>query len=88
MKKLGLVVVVMLTLCVLCTGCLFKKTAKATNAKINYTGTASVSFYPVCPACKHVSPLSSVDISDGEYEEGAYMCEKCFEVYTIKIDRR
>lgn len=88
MKKFIAIVAVVLSLSILCTGCLFGKTAEGTNAKINYTGEASVSFYPVCPKCDHVSPLCSVNISDGEYEEGSYVCEKCVEVYTILIDRR
>ena len=88
MKKCHMIIPLFLCLCLICTGCLFKKTAKGTNAKINYTGTASVSFYPVCPNCDHISPLRSVNISDGEYEEGAHACEKCYEVYIVRIDRR
>ena len=88
MKKLRVVVVLMVCVCLLFTGCIFKKTAKGKNAKINYTGTASVSFYPVCPNCNHVSPLRTANISDGEFEEGSHMCEECYEVYIISIDRR
>lgn len=88
MKKTVSLIALILSLCILCTGCIFKKSAKGKNAKIQYTGTASVSFYPVCPECNHVSPLRSVNISDGEYDEGSYMCEECYEVYIIQIDRR
>ena len=88
MKKTVSLIALILSLCILCTGCIFKKSAKGKNAKIQYTGTASVSFYPVCPECNHVSPLCSVNISDGEYDEGSYMCEECYEVYIIQIDRR
>jgi len=88
MKKMLIAVSVLLSLSLLC-GCgLVRKTAKGRNAKIDFTGTAHVSFYPVCPECDHVSPCCSVDISDGEYEEGTYMCEKCYEIYEILIDRR
>ena len=88
MKKISAIIVVILSVCILCTGCIFKKTAKGQNAKIDYTGTASVSFYPVCPACNHVSPRISVNISDGEHTEGSYVCESCSNVYIITIDRR
>lgn len=88
MKKLSAFIAIILSLCILCTGCIFKKSAKGKNAKVDYTGTASVSFYPVCPACDHVSPLRSVNVSDGEFKEGSHMCEECYEVYIIQIDRR
>jgi len=88
MKKLRIILSLVVCLCIICTGCLFKDTAKGKNAKIDYTGTAHVSFYPVCPECGHISPRLSVNISDGEYEEGSYACEECYEVYVILIDRR
>lgn len=88
MKKVISIIAMILTLCILCTGCIFKKSAKGKNAEINYTGKASVSFYPVCPECGHVSPLYSVNISDGEYEKCLHTCEKCYEMYEIIIDRR
>ena len=88
MKRFALIIAVILSLCLLYTGCAIRKTAKGTNAKIDYTGEASVSFYPVCPECNHVSPISYVNLSDGEHDDFTYMCEKCYEVYTIKIDRR
>lgn len=78
----------LLSVSILFSGCLFKKTAKGTNIKVNYTGTASVSFYPVCPACKHVSPSKSANVSDGEQLEAVYACENCYEVYKITIDRK
>jgi hypothetical protein len=87
MKKFLAIIAIILSLTVLCSGC-FRKTAKGKNARINYTGTASVTFYPVCPKCGHVSPLLSLNLSDGEHEQGTYVCEKCWEVYTILIDRR
>lgn len=88
MKKFNIILAIGLSLCMLCVGCAIRKTAKGKNAKIDYTGTASVSFYPVCPECNHISTRCSVNISDGEYETGAYACEKCYEVYEITIDRR
>ncbi len=88
MKRIFSVSAMILVLCILCTGCIFKKTAKGKNAEINYTGKSSVSFYPVCPECGHVSPLCYANISDGEYEKGVYTCEKCYEMYEIIIDRR
>lgn len=86
MKKFVAFVAIILAFAVFSTGC-FRKTAKGKNAKIDYTGTASVSFYPVCPKCDHVSPYMSVNVSDGEQLEGAYICEKCEHTYTIVIDR-
>ena len=88
MKRLRMILPLILCLGIILTGCLFKKSAKGTNAKINYTGTATVSFYPVCPECEHISPLLTVNVSDGEYKEGNYVCETCYEVYEILIDRR
>ena len=88
MKKINAVISVALLLCLLCTGCVFKETAKGRNAKIDYTGEAVVSFYPVCPKCDHVSPRSNINVSNGEHIETVYMCEKCYEIYTITIDRR
>lgn len=88
MKKRILITAIIVCLCILCTGCLFKETAKGENVKIEYTGTADVSFYPVCPSCDHISSLRSANISDGEYKEGTHICENCYEVYTISIDRR
>lgn len=88
MKKIRALVCLMICICLICTGCIFKKSAKGKNAKINYTGTASVSFYPVCPKCDHVSPLRTANISDGEYESGYHSCEECYEIYEITIDRR
>lgn len=87
MKKWISVMVAVALTCAIFTGCI-RETASGKNAQIDYTGTASVSFYPVCPECDHVSPECSVNISDGEYEEGSYMCEKRYAVYTITIDRR
>lgn len=88
MKRLPIIFAPILCVCIILTGCLFKKSAKSKNAKINYTGTATVSFYPVCPECDHISPLLTVNVSDGEYKEGTYVCENCYEVYEILIDRR
>ena len=88
MKKINAVISVVLLLCLLCTGCIFRKTAKGRNARIDYTGEATVSFYPVCPDCDHVSPISYINISDGEHGKITHMCEKCYEIYTIIIDRR
>lgn len=89
MKKVTAIIWIVLAVVLLCRfGCETEKNAKGTNAKINYTGPASVSFYPVCPECDHVSPYSSVNISDGEHGEYIYTCENCWEVYEITIDRR
>ena len=88
MKRLAAFIIVILSLCLLCSSCAIRKTAKGTNAKIDYTAEAYVSFYPVCPECNHVSPISYVNLSDGEHGSTTHMCEKCYEVYTIKIDRR
>ena len=87
MRKFITLVAVILSLAIVCTGC-FRKTAKGRNAKVDYTGEASVGFYPVCPECDHISPISYINISDGEYSETSHICEKCYEVYTITIDRR
>lgn len=88
MKKFSLLIALSLTIAILLSGCIFKKTAKGNNIKVDYTGTASVSFYPVCPACKHVSPSKSANVSDGEQLETVYACENCYEVYKITIDRK
>lgn len=90
MKKRICFIALLLCLSLICTGCLFqfKKSAKGKNVKINYTGTANVEFYPVCPECDHVSPLRTANISDGEYQEGSHACENCYEIYEISIDRR
>lgn len=89
MKKMIAVLAVVLSVCLLTASCgIIRKTATGKNAKVDYTGEASVSFYPVCPECNHVSPRCYVNISDGEYVEDTYICEKCYEVYEITIDRR
>lgn len=89
MKKLIAVTVVALCMSLLFVGCdIFHKSASAKNAKVDYTGEASVGFYPVCPECNHVSPKSYVNISDGEQEEFSYLCEECYELYMITIDRK
>lgn len=88
MKRRHAVVLILLLMCVLCTGCAIRKTAKGKNVKVDYTGTATVSFYPVCPQCDHVSPRCTANISDGEHAQRTYICEKCNEVYMISIDRR
>lgn len=87
MKKIIIFVATILSLTILCTGC-FRETAKGKNAKIDYTAEAYVGCYPVCPECNHISPECYFNISDGEYGESSYVCEKCYEVYTITIDRR
>ena len=61
MKKFNIILAIGLSLCMLCVGCAIRKTAKGKNAKIDYTGTASVSFYPVCPECNHISTRCSVN---------------------------
>jgi len=87
MKKLIALIAIVLSLAILCTGCL-RKTAKGKNVKVDYTGTSSVGFYPVCPECKHISPMQYANVSDGEQKQGSHMCENCYEVYIITIDRR
>lgn len=89
MKKLNAIIALVLSLCILFTGCsIFKETAKGKNVKVDYTGTDHVSFYPICPKCDHVSLLRSANISDGEYQEGTHICEACNEIYEVSIDRR
>ena len=78
----------LLVLSLVLTGCIFQPSAKGENVKVDYTGTASVAIYPVCPNCNHVSPIRYVNVSDGEYARGTHVCESCYEVYEITVDRR
>ena len=88
MKKFCKILALVLCLSICFTGCLFKKRAKGENAKIDYTGEASVYYYPVCPECGHVSEKRAANLSDGEYGRTPHTCERCYETYVIEIDRR
>lgn len=79
--------------CMLCTfaGCIFdddKNSASGKNIKVYSETESTVFFYPVCPDCGHVSPMYSVDISKGEEHSTVHVCETCFEVYDVSIDRK
>lgn len=60
---------------------------KVKNIKISSTSPARVTFYPVCPECKHVDDLKGVNISEGEEYDGTIFCSKCYEKYDISIKR-
>ncbi|MGN0173872.1 MAG: hypothetical protein ACI39F_05465 [Acutalibacteraceae bacterium] len=49
---------------------------------------ASVSFYPECPECGHISGYRNVNLSSGEEHKELYFCEKCHEAYVIYIKRK
>lgn len=58
-----------------------------TNIDVVTADKATVYFYPVCPLCKHVSPIYSVNVSEGESHNTVHMCEECSNVYEVAIRR-
>ena len=83
MKKiLAVIMLLMLSICLVgCGG------PKGENVKISTAGPARVTFYPVCPECKHVDDLDGENISEGEEYNGVRFCSKCGEMYDISIKR-
>ena len=61
MRKVLVGVLILATLCCLA-GC---GGPKGENVKISTAGPARVTFYPVCPECKHVDDLDGENISEG-----------------------
>lgn len=61
--------------------------ADGINIKVYRESESTVYFYPVCPKCDHVSEMYEVNISKGEEHKTAHMCEKCFSVYDVEINR-
>lgn len=59
-----------------------------TNIKVELTNDSSVQFKPVCPKCGHISNLYSINLSSGESHSTIHMCETCYEIYDITIDRK
>lgn len=85
-KSIALVSI--LVLIVALVGC--GKDTSVKNVKIDSLLPDCVTYYPVCPECDHVSPLTMKYISEGDEKEykGKHMCEECFEYYDISIKRK
>ncbi len=66
---------------------IFTPKADGVNIKVYSESDSTVYFYPVCPDCDHVSEMYEVNISKGESHKTAHMCEKCFSVYDVEIER-
>ena len=61
--------------------------ARGENIKVISATEATVTFYPVCPDCDHVSSPCSTNLSKGESHSTIHVCEKCGSVYDITIKR-
>jgi len=65
------------------------KGASGENVKIDSTLPDSVMYYPVCPECDHISPMTFKNISEGDEDEYSFynICEKCDHMYEYTIQR-
>lgn len=64
-----------------------EESAKGKNVKISTCSDSHVYFKPVCPECGHISGMYSVNLSSGEKHSTNHICEQCYEVYEITIER-